>query len=288
MTGDLSVLAERLDRIEKKLDSCISAASVPENIALMCELLQQNDFSGQFIRKTEEMLMNEVSFGNLRNKAYVLKKTRDFIRDSIIIYHETEPYVPEIKVFLGPTGVGKTTTVAKLAAESVRKGRRVGIITTDNYKAGADSQIESLAGIMNVPCVSVCRRDALEKQLEEWSPAMDMILVDTAGKSPGDEISRTVEMLAGCGESARKFLVLSATTKTSDLTTTVKRFGSFGYHAVICTKTDETSHLGNVLSALSETGISIAYLTTGQKLPGNIETASRDVLMGYLEGFSAV
>lgn len=288
MIGDYSLVVRALERIEKKLDSGIGTTAVPENILYAEELLRSNDFSHSFIRKISETLMREVSYENLLSRGYVLKRIRDLILDNINIYDITEPYVPEITVLLGPTGVGKTTTVAKLAAENIKKGRRTGIITTDYFKAGAAEQIETLAKIMKIPYVSIRNSEDMERQIDEWSSAMDSILVDSVGKSPRDEMLSSGDVMAGCGKAAHRFLVVSASTKGSDLVRIMKQFDVFGYDSVICTKLDETYHIGNLISALAEADRSIAYITTGQKIHVNIEKASKERLLGYLEGFAAV
>jgi flagellar biosynthesis protein FlhF len=192
---------------------------------------------------------------------------------------------------VGPTGVGKTTTIAKLAAiHAVGMGggkpQSVRMITIDNYRIGARQQIETYGGIMGVPVSCVETAEDLRKTIAMYSDA-DLVLVDTVGKSPRDAV-RLAEMqrvLAACGPDAEVHLALSATTKASDMVQIMRQFEPFDYKAIVITKLDETNRIGNAISALAERGKAISYVTNGQSVPQNIERARITRFLMNLEGF---
>lgn len=282
-----------LNRLEKKMDGyTASGDEKPENIRRMEELLENNDFSRSYIERISALMEKNISFENLKNWSYTLKKVRDWIKEDIVIYKEKPAFVyPKIVILIGPTGVGKTTTVAKLAANAVKKGENdVRIITIDKYRIGADKQIEALAEIMHVPVASIGDCESMRKQINLWSGGPDLIFVDTIGRSPNDpvEIASMKTILDACGTSAEKYLAVSAATKLSSLFEIMQQFEIFGYNSLIFTKMDETSRAGSLISALYEKHKSVSYITTGQRIPTNIEYADGDNILEYLEGFDTV
>ena len=198
----------------------------------------------------------------------------------------------DVWVLVGPTGVGKTTTVAKLAAlygvtpqDGVR--RKVRIVTIDNYRIAAREQIAKYGEIMRVPVTTAGTAEELRKQLALANDG-DLVLVDTIGKSPND-FERLAEMqtvLAAQGGGRRAVhLTVSATTKRSDLATIFAQFEPFGFQAVVVTKLDETASVGGVLSCLAERRKPVSYLCDGQTVPQDIEPASVLRLLLRLDGF---
>ena len=194
-------------------------------------------------------------------------------------------------ILVGPTGVGKTTTVAKLAAMyGVANGseipRRVRIITIDNYRIAAREQIAKYGEIMRIPVSSAESATDLRKQLALAEEA-DLVLVDTIGKSPAD-YERLAEMqtvLSAAGSRRTVHLAVSATTKRADLETIFAQFEPFGCEAVVITKLDETTSIGGVLSCLLDRQKPVSYLCDGQTVPQDIELASVMRLVLKLDGF---
>jgi flagellar biosynthesis protein FlhF len=195
-------------------------------------------------------------------------------------------------ILVGPTGVGKTTTVAKLAAnfgidEKANQKRRVALITIDAYRIGAKEQMEVYSSVMEIPCFPVADYDELKKVIDLNSGGTDLFLVDTIGKNPRDmvQLGKMKHLLDACGTLTDVHLVLAATTKSSDINEILKSFEAFSYKSVIVTKTDETIRTGNIISVLSERAKPISYVTTGQKVPEDIRKASVIQFLTNLEGF---
>ena len=264
--------------------------TVPETLKKLSELLEKNDFSSSYIRRITSALEKSCHEESLKSWGYVIKQTRDMICSDIATYQSKKLYIPAVTAVIGPSGVGKTTAVAKLAASHLKAGKRVGIISTDKYKIGADAQITALAAGMNIPVASVGNPAGMRQQIEFWSSKADRIIIDTVGRNPRDSkaLIGVGDILGSCGRDVEKLLAVSATTKASDLFEIIGQFNMLNFDAVICTKMDETYHAGNVISALQQTGKSLAYITVGQKVTSGIEVAKSERVLEFLEGFDAV
>jgi flagellar biosynthesis protein FlhF len=193
---------------------------------------------------------------------------------------------------VGPTGVGKTTTIAKLAAAyGVRDwGKtpfRVVMITIDGYRIAAMEQLEKYGDIMKIPVAFVRNEQELRKTIALYQDGVDLILVDTIGKSPRDavELGRMKQLLDACGSPAETHLAISAGVKFSDIREILRQFAPFNYQAVVITKLDETMRVGNVISALFADGKPVSYITDGQGVEKNIHRASTVRFLMNLEGF---
>ncbi|MEN6452505.1 MAG: flagellar biosynthesis protein FlhF [Thermoguttaceae bacterium] len=175
---------------------------------------------------------------------------------------------------VGPTGVGKTTSIAKLAANfRLKEKRRVGLITVDTYRIAAVEQLRTYADIIDLPMHVVSTPREMRETVERMSH-LDLILLDTAGRSPKDEV-RIQELRAFLGEAGADevHLVLSSVAASRTLEQTAERFAAIGATALLLTKLDESNGLGNVLPVLRSSGLPLSYLTDGQNVPDDIEVA---------------
>ena len=190
--------------------------------------------------------------------------------------------------FLGPTGVGKTTTIAKLASRlSVQQKKRVALITTDTYRVKAAEQLRTYADILNVPFKIVYVLDDMRAALEELKN-FDFILVDTAGHSPknDDQIEAQRQFIDVAKEvlKIKVYLVLSATTKYKDLLNIAENYSRIVRYQLIFTKLDETTSLGNMLNLKLKTGSAISYITNGQDVPDDIDVFNPQSIVRILLG----
>ncbi|MGO8694605.1 MAG: flagellar biosynthesis protein FlhF [Rectinemataceae bacterium] len=285
--AEIQGLRERLDRGP----SADPDAEDHETLRRVDALLALNDFSEPFRRETLVRLRRDFSIDGLDNSEDVEEAVLEWIGDSIEVWKEPETRRPRILALVGPTGVGKTTTIAKLAAiytvgMATERPLSVRMITIDNYRIGARQQIETYGNIMGVPVSCVETAEDLRKTIAFHSDA-DLILVDTVGKSPRDavKLAEMQRILAACGSGAETHLALAATTKASDMVQTLRQFEPFDYKAVVLTKVDETNRLGNAISALAERRKPLSYITTGQRVPQDIERVRVTRLLMNLEGF---
>ncbi len=182
-----------------------------------------------------------------------------------------------VVALVGPTGVGKTTTIAKIASLGIlEKGLRVGLINLDSYKVAAADQLATYAKIMNVPFRSVNNREELQQAIYDFA-SLDLVLIDTTGRSQKDQESllQLRHMLAtidGC----QSVLLISATTKDADLNEVVSRFKIFSPVGLVFSKLDETSVYGCLLNAQKKCHLPLLYFTVGQRVPEDIEKASAE------------
>ncbi|MGH7138664.1 MAG: flagellar biosynthesis protein FlhF, partial [Pirellulales bacterium] len=177
-------------------------------------------------------------------------------------------------VLVGPTGVGKTTTIAKLAANfRLRDKRRVGLITVDTYRIAAVEQLRTYADIIDLPMQVVATAGEM-RQVVRGMADLDLILLDTAGRSPKDEVKlqELAEVLAEA-QPDEVHLVLSSVANSSVLARTAERFAAVGTTALILTKLDEAAGLGNLLPLLRDGALPLSYLTNGQNVPDDIAPA---------------
>jgi flagellar biosynthesis protein FlhF len=186
----------------------------------------------------------------------------------------TEPDGPAIIAFVGPTGSGKTTTIAKLASYySLYKQFNVSLLTADTYRIAAIDQIRTFADIMHIGLQVVFSPDEVRSALEECTKD-DIVLVDTAGRSQRNaDHMRELAKLLDWLKPDELHLVLSATTKDSDLADTIRRYDDLGVNRLVFTKLDETARLGNIFNTVSRSGIPVSYFTFGQSVPDDIELA---------------
>jgi len=215
---------------------------------------------------------------------------------------------PKIVVLVGPTGVGKTTTIAKLAAQfKLREGRRVGLITTDTYRIAAIDQLRAYADIMSLPFEVVFTPEEFRQAIGRLTEC-DVILVDTSGRSHRDtrrladlraflntaraavaeanpsavdspkgrkaRRQKKVELLPA-GSSMEVHLLLSCTSDPSQLLQVAERFSTLGVDRAVFTKLDESVGIGVVLNVAIRLNVQLSYLTTGQDVPDDIEVGHR-------------
>ena len=180
-----------------------------------------------------------------------------------------------IVLFIGPTGVGKTTTIAKLAGRyCVEEKKKVALLTADTYRIAAAEQLRTYANILETPFRIIYTPEELQAAVEDYWDC-DYIFIDTAGRSHQntDQLEKMKEMVAALKrpESYQVFLVLSATTKYRDLQKIADCYGKIADFELIFTKLDETEAVGNLLNMKLYTDAPIAYVTCGQNVPDDME-----------------
>ena len=182
---------------------------------------------------------------------------------------------------VGPTGVGKTTTVAKLAARyAMRRGvRHTALITTDNYRVGAHEQLRTYGRLLDIPVRNALNKDELHTHLDDLMDK-DLVLIDTAGMSQRDmRISEQLSVLKESKANIKVFLVVAATSQLAGLEETINVFRGIDLDGCILTKLDETTSLGPAISAMIEQNLPLAYVSDGQRVPEDLHLARIDKLI---------
>lgn len=198
------------------------------------------------------------------------------------------PFKNKFVAFIGSTGVGKTTTIAKLAARMhMAFDMKIGLISADYYRVGASYQLQTYANLMKLPYKSIDNARDIKAELEKCIEAFssyDLVLIDAAGFSP-NESERLDELsdLFNCKYPIERMLVLPAPGNAFDLERSVKKYSHVGYDRVVISKVDESGFAGPALNAVRSSGKPLAFLTNGQRVPEDIEPASHKRLARLLQ-----
>ncbi len=189
--------------------------------------------------------------------------------------------------FLGPTGVGKTTTIAKLSSSFILNNDfKVGLMTADTYRVAAVEQLKTYGEILGIDVCVVYKAEDLRENLKKLLPTEDIVLIDTAGRShKNEENVKELKQILDVAPDSRKFLVLSVATKYEDLMKIIEIYSSVTEFDLIFTKLDETSCLGSILNICCLTGKKMSYVAYGQNVPDDIEIVQSDKIAKALLGF---
>ena len=244
-------------------------------IKLLYNAMMDNEVNEHYANQ----IIDEIEKSNKPNMPFDYALTNTY-QKMILKFGKPAEIVPAKKgikmvFFVGPTGVGKTTTIAKIASKfSVEGGKKVALLTTDTYRIAAAEQLRTYANILEVPFRVIYAAEEVDKALIDFKD-YDFILVDTAGHSHQNEVQREamgtfIHSVDGKVEH-EVFLVLSATTKYRDLLSIADTYSAMTDYKLIFTKLDETTTLGNLLNLRLYTNASLSYVTCGQNVPDDIE-----------------
>ena len=197
----------------------------------------------------------------------------------------TKTVGPHVVALIGPTGVGKTTTIAKLAAHlKINEQRKVGLITIDTYRIAAVDQLKKYADIIGSPLKIVGAPDDLREAVASMSDC-EYVLIDTAGRSPKDTLKlNELKGFLAAANPDEVHVVVSATASDSSAEMAIQNFGDLRADRLIVTKLDEAKHCGAVVKLLRSTGKKLSYVTTGQDVPDDIEVAQTRKLASRIVG----
>ena len=201
------------------------------------------------------------------------------------IIPEYEDKERKIEILIGPTGVGKTTTIAKLAGrKALLEKKKVGLITIDTYRIGAVEQLKTYSEIMNIPFKVVYSIKEMDEALEELKDC-DSIFIDTTGRSAKNTMQIS-ELRAYINKIPNKLihLVISSTIKNKDIKVILQGYGVIDFDSIIVTKLDETSNYEILIDALIDGNKPISYMTLGQSVPDDIKKVSKNFIIDLIVG----
>lgn len=299
MTAFNTALNARMTQMEenfsKQLKSISFAASEKHpSIKKIESLLEENEFTFSYINEITEKLQSNFTLDALDDFKAVERKVVDWIGKTISIAPEKIQRPPHVVVIVGPTGVGKTTTLVKLAtrmvSEAKREERRIpsfAFITTDTMRVGAYEQLASYSNIFETELEKAETVEDLKKLYDEKRENLDAIFIDTSGYSPNDteNIGKMKAVLDVRGMKPDIHLAVAASTKAKDLANIMQNYEQFGYNSVIVTKCDESKQYGNIISVLHEKNKKISYIADGQKVVRDIHRADVIEFLIRLSGF---
>ena len=299
-TKPVAVNSEQLERLDKRIDSIdMMLSDFIEKFSFVKRDITYNypeEVQELLIRMIDNQVREELAHSLAKQAELIMRKQPDSSAAEIMEYllieqlGRPEPilhkkFTQKVILVLGPTGVGKTTTIVKLAADfAVKQNKKIGIINTDTYRIGAQEQLQTYADILCVPLQVIYWADELEAALESMSDR-DIIFVDTAGKRPGDEqhkddVLKMVEIL----RPEDTLLCLSAATGFAAIKEIVDTYGFIEGYRLLITKLDETKFRGSLLNISWYTQKPLAYVTTGQTVPDDIEVVDIESIAKQIIG----
>lgn len=303
--------AESKNKAAEKKKSQTAAENTEEDQNLTAEQKLQKKFQNKLGKKKSKNLNNNNQLYNYlldqgvdsRNLNLFLKKMNngiDFdseeefkeqLKNFFDIYFLDNREInidsqQKIITFVGPTGVGKTTTMAKIAAHfAVNKNRNVGLITADTYRIAAVEQLQTYSNIIDIPFAVCYSSSKLREMIEGKFRNCDLILIDTPGSSWKDQLQLgRLEDYTDKNIVDEVHLLLSLNTKSSDLKSIVNKFSKLNPDKALLTKLDETNSYGDIINIKENYKLPISYLTCGQDVPEDLETASSEIIYDYLFG----
>ncbi len=299
-----SAIEERLDSLQSLLEDRISAEKKNQEDGMggandhaqegfsFVKMLYQTLLDNEVDEKYANQILDELE--KISNKGSNIDYILSHIYQKLVLkFGQPKPIEfqgskPTVAFFIGPTGVGKTTTIAKVASRyKVDEGKKVAFLTADTYRIAATEQLRTYANILDMPLTIVYSSEEIQDAIRNLSE-YDLILVDTAGFSHKNAAQcEDVKKLIGglsVGNKTEVYLVLSATTKYRDLQDMCNIYRTFADYRLIFTKLDETSCYGNLLNIHLYSGADLSYATYGQNVPDDIEVFNTQKIVKKLLG----
>ncbi|MBP8082553.1 MAG: flagellar biosynthesis protein FlhF [Spirochaetes bacterium] len=248
------------------------------------EILSGNDFTEEEAWKMLREVKNSLSRDDLRDKFKIEKNLKDLLKSKIIVSGPIKiGHKKKVVIFAGPTGVGKTTSLAKLGALlALKEQKRVAFVTIDTYRIAATEQLKKYAEIMKIPIYVVSDQKEF-KQIIDKEKA-EVLLVDTSGRSHKNtlKISELKSYADQVDVELEKILCVSAATKKRDLMDILKAYEPLEVDNILITKVDETSYVGNIVDVADKYNKPISYVANGQEVPNDIFVANGEKLLNMM------
>lgn len=288
--GQLTELQSMVEELCRRTRSS-GQLELPEGLFQLYTELLDHELSEELARELVEEVRLSVAPGEWTDIATLRARSEQIVERQFVCQgpFQLEPGRCHTVALVGPTGVGKTTTIAKLAANyRLREKRKVGLITVDTYRIAAVEQLRTYADIIDLPMQVVSTPKQMREAVHDMAN-LDLLLIDTAGRSPKDEVKiQELRSYLTEANADEVHLVLSAVTAPNTLIRTAEAFSAVGTTALVVTKLDEAMSLGNLLPLLKTCQLPLSYVTHGQNVPDDIAVASAPRLVREVFGNVAV
>ncbi|WP_028329743.1 flagellar biosynthesis regulator FlhF [Brachyspira alvinipulli] len=255
-----------------------SEVNVADGMEESFNYLRNREFPEEILLDLREYLLTSSNARFFQSKDVILEEVEKYFSERLILSNGIDIGVKKkIIVFVGPTGVGKTTTIPKIAAQHMKSGKKVSFVTIDNYRIAAVDQLQRYASIMKVPFTSASTPEALRAEIRKMDNS-SLLFIDTMGRSPkgAEDIVAMSKYFTTVGRFDMDIqLVMSSTAKYKDAVKILNAFKPTNYKGVILTKVDETDYLASSICAIIKKKLPITYITHGQGVPKDISTAKK-------------
>lgn len=298
--GKTSAIEERLDNLAQMLERQMQEAetreeeenTIVDHNSQMINLVYEQLLNNEVIEKNAKEIINEI---DNQDKKLQLDDLLAGVYQKIVLKLgqmktiELDEDKPKVVFFIGPTGVGKTTTIAKLASKyKLEQKCKLAIVAADTYRIAAVEQIRTYANILSVPVEVIYKMEEMQEIIEKYKD-YDLIFVDTAGRSHKNEeqqedLKKLLDAAKDCNHEI--YLVVSTTTKYKDLVKITQTYSDITNYRLLFTKIDETAALGNILNIRMLTNRPLSYTTFGQNVPDDIEITDAQFIAKQLLGGS--
>ncbi|WP_442599517.1 flagellar biosynthesis protein FlhF [Neobacillus sp. D3-1R] len=283
----LSEITELKSLMKNLASQQVKTAILPEPIQKIELHLQNQEMSSILIEKLVGKLLEKwfLEGANSSEKELIGWASEEISKEIMHLHYAGISFDKKYVNVVGPTGVGKTTTLAKMAAECVLKyKKKVAFITTDTYRIAAIDQLKTYAKILNVPievCYNIQDFHEATKKFQDY----DVVLIDTAGRNfRNQQYVEDLKKIIDFQKDMESFLVLALTSKQKDMEDIFKQFSTVKIDRLIFTKVDETSVYGSMLNLIINCQLGVAYLTNGQDVPDDLITATPEAIANTILG----
>ena len=292
--AEIKKLNDNLEFLTKQLKNSGMVTDQQENIhpniLHVQKILKENEFYDDFIKEVVDTISDKLTLNELEDSERVDEFVYDYIKAKLKITPFYKPHDGDqtILALIGPTGIGKTTTIAKIAGQLVKNQISIKIISIDGFKIGGKEQLDRYAKILKADCAYADNAEELQSELAKTQSKY--ILIDTAGRSHNDEMNIVTmkTLLKSSRFNIRYLLVISATTKARDVKKIFKAFDTFDYDGVVITKVDESDTIGAILSEAMMRDKGVSFYTNGQNALRDIVKASHENILQLVNGLQYI
>lgn len=285
VSSELKKEMDEMKKMLKTMQQSTTYTQFPEEMKPLLSNLKMQGLSESLISELGEELFRRMK---AEKRDFTAKEQSQIVKDLLDQEFSSLPFggISFQKKYinvLGPTGVGKTTTIAKIAARALLENKkRIGFITTDTYRIAAIEQLRTYANLLQAPVEVAYNQADFESAIAKLSDC-DVIFIDTAGRNYKEaKFVQDLSKLIDFSLEMESFLVLSMTSKEEDMRVIINQFNALPIEKFIFTKMDETGSIGSMFNLMRDYGIGTAYYTDGQEVPEDITEADSKRLIGLL------
>ena len=281
ISGNLVKEIAELKSMMQSMQRMSTQSQYPNELLPFVDFLKQQELGEELITAISDELFEHYSQNNQLTWNEMQEIAKDYLRKELYdLPISGMSYDKKYINVLGPTGVGKTTTIAKIAARSVlEKKKKIGFITTDTYRIAAIEQLKTYAALLQAPVEVVYNAADYEEAIKKLAH-LDLIFIDTAGRNYKEaKYVDDLKSLIQFDDQLESYLVLSLTAKQKDLESIIEQFEDINIEKFIFTKLDETNSIGTMFNLMIKYNKGLAYYTNGQEVPEDIEQPSSDKLL---------